>query len=342
MSQSASPLSTPTSGSMPPPAPSQPNGANAEEEGVIFNARRVTQALVLIASAICFWMFWTAGEWVNYPVEMGHSGSILYQGGGVLKLIAFWVVLAVATAVATALTSWRWYLAGLFSACLGSTAWAIRGGILRYVLFSASSPSVFLVLAVEQILLIGGVAGLWLALWYFGEQQAPTPAEQPTKTDFESPDVASPGAGDPVFAIATQTLAMGIMVLILAATDSAKQVNISVFIAAAVATAIAQSLQKAQGLGRWYWVGPMLVGLIGYIGCFITPRGWDVGQPIGTFAPLARPLPICYASFGMAGALLGYWATSSVLSFAVGSALAIGGFHRFKVRRRVPIQQPAE
>ena len=65
--------------------------------------------------------------------------------------------------------------------------------------------------------------------------------------------------------------------------------------------------KKAANLGKWYWVGPILVGLIGYIGCYMNPHGWELGQPTGTFAPLARPLPICYASFGMAGALFGYW-----------------------------------
>jgi hypothetical protein len=234
---------------------------------------------------------------------MGHSGSALYQPGGVLKLIVFWVVLAVATVLATVLTSWRWFLAGLFCACLGSTAWAIRGGSLRYVLFSASSPSVFLVLVVEQVLLLGAVAGLWLLLWRL-QQMQPIVVEELHKPIEPSPP------GDPIYAMATQTLSMGILMLFLAATDNAKQVDASVFIAAAVATAIAQSLQKAQNLGKWYWVGPLLVGLIGYAGCYFSPRGWDLGQPTGTFAPLARPLPICYASFGMAGALLGYWMTS--------------------------------
>jgi hypothetical protein len=291
-----------------PIAPDQTSEPSHPEEGIIFNARRVTQAVVLIASAICFWMFWIVGEWIDFPVEYKHSGSVLYQHNGVLKLIVFWVLLIAVTVAGTLLTSWRWFLAGLFSACLGSSAWAIRGGTLRYVLFTASSPSVFLVLAIEQILLVGGVAALWLVLWQLQESQRSLLAEQRPKIEEETTP------GDPIFAITTQALAMGILVLLLAATDMAKQVNLSVFIAAAAATALAQSLQKGDKLGKWYWAGPILVGLIGYVGCYFSSRGWDIGQPSGTLGPLARPLPMCYASFGMAGALFGYWTSESTLT----------------------------
>lgn len=58
----------------------------------------------------------------------------------------------------------------------------------------------------------------------------------------------------------------------------------------------------------WYWAGPLMVGLVGYLLVF---TGQDpqlvVGNPSGTFAALARPLPMDYASVGPAGALLGYW-----------------------------------
>jgi hypothetical protein len=295
MNQPANPAST---------APDESTEPNHPEEGIIFNARRMTQAVVLVASGICFWMFWIVGEWVDFPVEYKHSGSVLYQHNGVLKILVFWIVLALATVIGTALTSWRWFLAGLFSACLGASAWAVGGGILGEVLFSATSPSVFLVLAVEQILLAGGVAALWLLLWRFQENQLLL-IKKPELTEEDAP-----ATGDPIFAITTQTLAMGIIVLLLAATDNFKQVALSVFIAGACATALAQSLQKkAAKLGRWYWAGPLLVGLIGYVGCYFSSHGWEIGQPIGAFAPLARPLPLCYVTYGMAGTIFGYWTT---------------------------------
>jgi len=34
---------------------------------------------------------------------------------------------------------------------------------------------------------------------------------------------------------------------------------------------------------------------------------WKSGQGGGLLAPLARPLPLDYASLGTAGAILGYW-----------------------------------
>ena len=94
-------------------------GAGDIEEGVIFDPRRVTQAFVLFAIAICYWLFSIGGSWVGFPGEFKHSGSVLFQGDPIGKLIVFWVLLVVCTALATVMTSWRWFLAGLF-ACLGS------------------------------------------------------------------------------------------------------------------------------------------------------------------------------------------------------------------------------
>jgi hypothetical protein len=58
----------------------------------------------------------------------------------------------------------------------------------------------------------------------------------------------------------------------------------------------------------WFWCGPFVVGLIGYI---MAASGQDsslaIGSPTGFFAALARPLPIDYASMGPAGAIIGYW-----------------------------------
>jgi hypothetical protein len=61
----------------------------------------------------------------------------------------------------------------------------------------------------------------------------------------------------------------------------------------------------------WYWAGPLVVGLAGYLWAFIaSPAGSVIGRAGidgGFLAALARPLPLDYASLGTAGAILGYW-----------------------------------
>jgi hypothetical protein len=62
----------------------------------------------------------------------------------------------------------------------------------------------------------------------------------------------------------------------------------------------------------WYWPGPLIVGILGYVFAYVTiPReALFIGRPGlagGFLAALARPLPLDYASIGTAGALIGYW-----------------------------------
>jgi len=50
--------------------------------------------------------------------------------------------------------------------------------------------------------------------------------------------------------------------------------------------------------------------VIGYVSCYFRPDGIEVGRTSGYFAALARPLPLDYASVGVAGSLMGYWISS--------------------------------
>jgi hypothetical protein len=57
----------------------------------------------------------------------------------------------------------------------------------------------------------------------------------------------------------------------------------------------------------WYWCGPLVVAVIGYLLAASGSQLWMIGQ-VGGYAPaLARPAPLDYASAGTAGALVGYW-----------------------------------
>ena len=83
----------------------------------------------------------------------------------------------------------------------------------------------------------------------------------------------------------------------------------SVFLGGLVASGLVESSFRSPSGGRWYWIAPLAVGVIGYLLAAVQNPGWAQSVRIldGTLAPLARPLPLDYASAGMFGTLLGYW-----------------------------------
>jgi hypothetical protein len=93
----------------------------------------------------------------------------------------------------------------------------------------------------------------------------------------------------------------------LAWTDAKGQALASVGLSA-FAGAVAAHLLFPVRRSRWLWTGPLLVGLAGYVlSFFFCDNLWRIGQLQWLLGPLARPLPLDYASMGPAGALLGMW-----------------------------------
>ena len=58
---------------------------------------------------------------------------------------------------------------------------------------------------------------------------------------------------------------------------------------------------------KWYWLGSLVVGLIGYFTAYSHPDLWITGFAEGGLANLAHAMPLDLASAGIAGTLLGYW-----------------------------------
>jgi hypothetical protein len=110
--------------------------------------------------------------------------------------------------------------------------------------------------------------------------------------------------------VLTQVALIGLIVLVLTATADKAQVLASVLIASVIGTGLAEHYFKGEKVAPWLWAGPFIVGALGYLLTWMTGDAavaTETGRLTGTFAPLARPLPLDYASFGTAGALLGYW-----------------------------------
>jgi len=272
--------------------------------GSIFTPYRRTQLFVLIACIACFVMFWCAGRALSIPNETGFEASLLQQPHWPLDVLGTYVLFAVCVVLGTLIAGWTWFFAGLFAAAIGMVAFSARGGAMRYVLFHAAaggSPrQVYLMLALEQCLLFLPIAIAWVIMHRRYEAATAGMQKAPAEPK-ESGTSAVP------MSLLTQIVAMGFVVLLFAPTDAKKQVLIGGFVAGFVGTALTEHLFPDRKAARFFWVGPLMVGLIGYLVAYATGTDFTIGSPLGTFAALARPLPLDYASAGVAGAILGYW-----------------------------------
>ena len=306
----------------PPRAPT--DDVTASLGGPVFSAYRRTQLFVLIACLLCFGLFWYAGRALSIPNETGFEASLLQQPHWVVDVLATYVLFIVCLILGSIIAGWSWFFAGLFAASIGLLAFSARGGAMKYVLFHAASNGstrqVYLSLALEQVLLILPAAVAWL--FVHRQYEAALARREKPATEEKEPTTAS---ATPL-ALLTQIVAMGFVVLLFVPTDAKKQVLIGLFIAAFVGTALAEHLFPDRKAARLFWVGPLVVGLIGYLMAYSTGADFTIGSAQGAFAALARPLPLDYASAGIAGALLGYWvgAERPEIAFSILTAAVVG------------------
>lgn len=266
----------------------------------IFKPRHLTQALVILMGAASCAAFWYLAKAVNWPPEPHFRGSLAQApvlGGAWVAGLA---LLVACTFVGTLLLGRRWYLAGLMCATAGLAVWSIRGGTMEYVLFRAdatgSRQGIFLRLLGELIVFFGVIAAMWSFLW---SRRQLNPLDE-SEADEQGRSVGA--------ALLAQAGLMGAFLLILVVTARKKQVLSAMFFASWAATGIAHLYFANRKASRWYWVGPFIVGLVGYLANYFSPGGAiEIGQVTGTFAPLGRVLPLDYASIGCAAAILGYW-----------------------------------
>ena len=242
---------------------------------------------------------WLAAT-LNLPATPGYAGSLLQQDSWVFVMGAAWLALFGCTAVGTVLSSRIHYEGGLFCACIGLAGWSVRFGSSRYALLNATGPQVYLASAEELILLFVAIAIAWFVLYRLMSSGL-LPSEKPIgEADRDEP------LDQKFLAAAAQVVVTMIVMMLICQSDAKLQTLASVGIASYVAT-LAAHYFIATGPSAWFWVGPLVVGLIGYISQYFSPSDWMIGDVHGVFAALARPLPLDYASLGIAGALMGYW-----------------------------------
>lgn len=248
----------------------------------------------------CFLMFWFAGRWFEVPYPPREAGALLLQQMPVGALLLAGVVLGACVLLATLITSTVHFDAGLACATFGLSALSIRGGLMRDNLFAANGPGIYLTMALELVILFGFVAGGWVMLR--GMAGLGAVRIEPSDAGITPPEPLD----QRLLATLTQVVVMAILMMILSQSDQKAQALASVGIAAFLGALGAHQFVPARP-SLWFWLGPLVVGLLGYIGTYFNSSGWSIGEARGMFAPLARPQPLDYASMGPAGAIMGYW-----------------------------------
>jgi hypothetical protein len=266
---------------------------------------RLTRTIVLAASGACFAMFWWVGGVLGIPAHYGFEASLLQQPGSMRsEALVVAAVLVISSAVfGQAVAGRRWGFAGVFAAGLGLCAWSARGGPSKYVYFQASSQdtgrAIYLMLLAELLILFVFMGGIWY--WIVSRVDATSAAESGQIADRVSPLTIAQ-------AIGAQVAIVGSCITLFVQSDAKGTVMLALFFVSLAGTGLVQHWYRDEKIGPWFWMGPMLIGAIGYFACFMS--GGDsivVGQPGGPLAALARPLPLDYATSGVLGALMGYW-----------------------------------
>jgi hypothetical protein len=254
-------------------------------------------------------LFWWGGKLVNVPAHPGFEASILRQPGTgpVVAVLTAAVFFLGVTALVTLVARRHWIYSGVLAASAGLAAWSFRGGPIQYAMIAPdpvqAGPGVFYVLALELALLGVIVAAAWMVVLPRVDGLS-LPDNQPRPL-IPKPPTEAYGA------ILGQSVFIGLGIALLVPNAEKKQAIFGVLVSCFIATLLAQHFFHDERVARWYWVGPILVGLFGYIanalGGTDAKLAAETGRLTGTFAALARPVPLDYASSGLVGMLMGYW-----------------------------------
>ncbi len=271
-----------------------------------------SRLLLLLAVCLTCVAFWWLARLIGFPRYPGRDASLLLQPLPTATLLAVGVAIAALTTFATLLAGRVRYDAGWACAALGLYALRLRGGSISNAI-DDRSPSVFLTLALELALLAAILGAAWLVLHTLRERGS---AFKSLRRFLELPEAttrladrkaAAESLDQKLLALVMSTAVMAVFMMIICRTGERAQVLFSVGLSAYLSIWISHSFIPTRP-AAWFWAAPVLCGVIGYLAAWMgsTPAQLAIGQAGGFLAPLARPLPLDYASFGIAAALWRY------------------------------------
>lgn len=237
---------------------------------------------------------------MHVPLEFGMTGSLLGQPGWMAALLVGVITLVGGAVLASIFTAWIYYEGGLFCAGIALAGLSIRIGTMRYAIFHTGRASLFLTASVELLILAAGLFVSWMILR--GMSQVGLLVAE-VRLDPAEPDRS---LDQKLLSTAAQVALMIVGMLLLCQTDTKAQTIASVGLSAFLG-ALGAHYFLPNRPSIWFWIAPIIVGLLGYLIQYFNPGDLSIGDVRGFFAPLARPIPLDYAGIGTAGSLLGYW-----------------------------------
>lgn len=269
----------------------------------MLDAKRRGRILLLGASALGLGLLFFAGRFFDVPVHRGFEASLAQQPSVIFAFLLVLFCFALTVALGTAIAGHLSVNAGLLVGCLSLAGFSALGGTMRDVMLWAQAQQtaplrLFIVLAVETLLLGIIIAAAW---WALRELRC-----RGVIARHQSAIAKSGSVGDQLTSLAAQVAVTAGVVLLLAPVSDKLQSWAAVFLASLVGAIVTQYARPA-GEEGWHWSAPLLVGIVGYLITAAYPAGFLTANLSGTFADLAHPLPLDYASFGPAGAIIGHW-----------------------------------
>lgn len=269
----------------------------------VWQTKWLLPAAAFLAYAVCWWL---AGRLKTSRV-FGFDGSLLATGHLWSNLAIALIAVVAGGVIGTIIAGSIRPDAGLFAAGFALLAVGNHGRSIVSVLQDVNgNRSIYLLFALELVLLSVVMAACWWVLHRL--QQHGHLHRDPARDGLADADLP-PNAGWQE--LIRQVVVTAAVILIVAESEDRKQLIAAVGVGA-FAGAFFPYWQHGARPSVWYWSGPLLVGVIGYLFAFVSPpHGFEIGRPDinggGILGALSRPLPLDYASMGPAGALAGYW-----------------------------------
>jgi hypothetical protein len=270
------------------------------------NSYQRARILLLSGSVLCFIAFWFSAKVFHIPPYPGKDAALLIGPPYVLPFLILAVVLAISVAIGTAIAGMVRFNAGLLTASLGLSALSFRGGQTRHTiltgLWAVGQGELFFRFFLELLILSIFIGAAWFLLRHLYTSGKLRDRETAQMSEGESDDLTGE-----ISSLAAQFFITALLVMLLAQSEAKLQVMAAIFIASFAGSAISHTFFPT-GPRSWYWLPPVLVGLVGFLLAWLfVPSGIFTADLRGSFAGLYRPLPLDYASMGPAGAIIGHW-----------------------------------